>query len=318
MGRLGYAVALSLVAATGCDVVWGLEREPPPEFANYDRCGAYLYDEPLRYAQVVNPTGGVDTDGNPLPLLPWSWDDARAACEVRGMDLAVFNDMRELGMSSIESAWPYWIGQRMIGSANETVDGCPAVNTPVSARYVAADVTACGVVGAPLEVDGASCDGALPPGMDSTVVLSALCETPRPDNIDCLGRNPLDQGYIMSATPMSYDAANAFCKSRDAHLLVVETHEEWLFIAKQTKESWEKPFWLGSQFTERTWETVTGCAGTYAWTGNSPGAPKDGSCVAAKLRVVDEAETDLSGTVIDGVEATDCRDEQSYALCELD
>jgi hypothetical protein len=314
MGCIGQLFALSLLAASGCNVVWGLERDPPPEFANYDRCGAFLYDEPLRYAQVTNPTG-VDVDGN---LLPWSWQDARTACEYRGMDLAVFNDIRELGMAEAPPAWPYWIGQRMIGASNETVDGCPAVNTPVSARYVAADVTACGVVGAPLEVDGASCDGALPPTMEPNVVMSALCETPRPESVECLGRDPLDQIYILSDAPMTYAAAKKFCETKKAHLLVVETHAEWLFLAKQTKEAWEKPFWLGSQLEQTQWVTVTGCAGTYSWTGGTPGTPDDGSCVAAKLRAVDEPEPDLSGMVIDGVEATDCSDDHSYALCEID
>jgi len=320
MVRLGSALALSLLVATGCNVVWGLEREPPPEFKDYDRCGAFLYDEPLRYASVRNPTGGVDPDGNPLPILPWSWDEARTACEYRGMDLAVFNDMHELGMApaSEDTTWPYWVGQRMIGTTNETVDGCPAVNTPVSARYVAADVTACGVVGAPNEINGASCDGALPPTMEPNVVVNALCETPRADTVDCLGQDPLDQTYLLSDKSMTFDAAKAFCETNSAHLVVVETHAEWLFLSKQTKELWEKPFWLGSQLVQTKWETVTGCPGTYSWTNGTPGTPKTGSCVAAKLRVVEEGEPDLSGTVLDGVEATDCGDDQSFALCELD
>jgi hypothetical protein len=235
------------------------------------------------------------------------------------MDLAVFNDMRELGMAAAEDeTWPYWIGQRTLGSSVETVDGCPAVNTPVSTRYVAADVTACGIVGAPLEINGASCDGVLPATMQPDVVLGALCETPRPDTVDCLGVDPLDTTYILSESAMTYDAAKAFCESKSAHLVVVETHAEWLFLSKQTKELWEKPFWLGSQLVQTKWETVTGCPGTYSWTNGTPGTPKAGSCVAAKLRVVDEPETGLSGTVIDGVEATDCSDDQSFALCELD
>lgn len=308
MGRLGYVFALSLLGASGCNVIWGLERDPPPEFVNYDRCGPFLYDEPLRYASVTNP----------VPSLPWSWDDARMACEYRGMDLAVFNDMHELGMAAVPDAWPYWIGQRTTGSSSETVDGCPGVTTPVSTRYVAADVTACGVVGAPLEINGASCDGALPSTMVPNVVLSALCETPRADSIECLGRDPLDQTYTLSDKPMAYDAAKAFCEKQSSHLVVIETHAEWLFLSKQTKELWEKPFWLGSQLEQTKWETVTGCPGTYSWTNGTPGTPKTGSCVAAKVRAVDDPDPALSGMVLDGVEATDCGDAQSFALCELD
>ena len=309
---------LSLVTATGCDVLWGLVRDPPPEFANYNRCGAFLYDEPLRYATVMNPTGGVNPAGNPLEIRPWSWDEARIACEYRGMDLAVFNDIHELGMAPEQAAWPYWIGQQMAGTANETVDGCPAVTTPTSARFVAADATACGVVSGPLEVDGASCDGALPVGTEPSVVLGALCETPRPDTVDCLGGDPASQTYVMSDAPMTYDGALAFCSTKHGHPLVVETLAEWALLSKQTKDSWERPFWLGSQLNATRWETVTGCYGTYSWTNNNPGTPPDGSCVAAKLRPVDESEPDLSGMVLDGVEAIPCDDAQSYALCELD
>ncbi len=304
MVRRGHFLALSLLAASGCNVVFDFERDPPPELEDYDRCGAFLYDEPLRYAPVTGP-GGV-----------WSWQDARTACKLRGMDLAVFNDVHELGRAETPDAWPYWIGQQMIGDTSETVDGCPAVTTPVSARYVAADATACGVVGAPLEVDGVSCDGALPVGMEPNVVTSALCETPRPDSIACLGQSPLEETYILSDRAMTYADAKAFCAAKDAHLVVVETHEEWLYLAKQTEESWKKPFWLGSQLEQGAWETVTGCPGTYSWTGNTPGAPQEGSCVAAKLRA--QPEPAPSGMVIDGVEATDCADDASFALCELD
>jgi len=309
-----WLAVLSLGAATGCDVVWGLVREPPPAVANYDRCGAFLYDEPLRYATVMNPTGGVDALGN--PLAPWSWDEARTACEYRGMDLVVFNDLHELGMAPEEAAWPYWIGQQMVGTATETVDGCPAVATPTSARFVAADVTACGVVSGPLEVDGASCDGALPAGTEPSVVLGALCETPRPDTVACVGGDPAFETYVMSDAPMTYDGARAFCSTKHGHLLVVETQAEWTLLSTQTHDSWERPFWLGSQLNATRWETVIGCPGTYSWTGNTPGTPPSGSCVATKIRPADD--TGPAGMVLDGVAATPCDDAQSYALCELE
>jgi len=304
MARIGHALALSLLVASGCDVVFGLEREPPPELADYDRCGAFLYNEPLRYAVVTHDTAAA-----------WSWDDARLACHYRGMDLAVLNDTRELGMAPEEAVWPFWIGQRMIGSTSETVDGCPAVTTAVSARYVAADATACAMVGAPLEVDGASCDGALPPDMEPSFVTSALCETPRPESIDCLGQDPLDVSYILSDAPMTFAAAKQFCAAKDAHLVVVETQAEWRFLAKQTTEAWSKPFWLGSQFTQSKWETVNGCAGTYSWTGGTPGVPANGSCVAAQLRASTDEDAPAS-MVLDGVAPTPCTEDLIYALCE--
>ncbi len=306
-----------LLAVQGCDTIFGLERETPPQFENYDRCGAFLDDEPLRYANVINPSTAVDAEGNPLPPTPWSWDDARTACRARGMDLAVFNDAHELGMALEAPAWPYWMGQRSLGTSSETVDGCPAFEAPIATRLVAADVTACGVVAGPLEIAGASCDGKLPVEMEPNVVLSALCETPRPDHLDCLGLDPTTVEYVMSDAPMSYTAGNQFCGERGGHLVVFETHKEWLFVSQLIKTSLERPFWVGAQFESSTWKAVNGCYGTYAWTGGSPGAPANGSCVEAKVRVVDEAEPGLSGTVIDGVEPTACG-ETSFALCEID
>jgi hypothetical protein len=186
------------IAATGCDVVFDLERDPPKQFQNYDRCGAFLYDEPLRYASIANPNTALDPDGNPI-IAPWSWDDARTACKLRGMDLVVYNDEHELGMGAGEATWPYWIGQRSVGTAYETVDGCPAITEPSSLRLVAADAPACGVVTGPNKVVSASCDGKLPATMDPSVVTGAICETPRPDSLDCLGQDPEAAIYTMSA-----------------------------------------------------------------------------------------------------------------------
>ncbi|MBA3460446.1 MAG: C-type lectin domain-containing protein [Deltaproteobacteria bacterium] len=301
------------MASSGCDVIYGLERDPPPEFENYDRCGSFLFDEPLRYASIGNPNVVVDGDGNPIGLMPWSWDDARTQCQQRGMDLAVFNDQRELGMGAEDAAWPYWIGQRTIGTVAETVDGCPALTAPSSLHAIA-----CGMVTTANEIGGASCDGQLPPMMEPNVVIGALCETPRPDSIACLGQNPAAVEYFLSDSTLTYDRAKAFCASNDAHLVVVETHEEWLHLSKRTKTEWEKPFWLGSRFDGTTWKTENDCFGTYSWTGGTPGTPANGSCVASKVRVVDDPEEGLSGTVLDGVEPTACSEPQSFALCEID
>lgn len=321
MGVLGHAryVAVALSALAGCDSVFGLEREPPPELAGYDRCGAFLYDEPLRYASVTNPNVIDDGQGN-ITTLPWSWDDARTACQLRGMDLAVFNDMHELGRGAEDAIWPYWIGQRAIGADEQTVDGCPAITTPIARRLVAADATACGVVAAPTEIVGASCDGKLPATMEPNIVTTALCETPRPDRIECLGHDPTRAIYILSEGPMSFGDAKSYCAQRDAHLVVVETHEEWLFLSKQTTEVWKQPFWIGAQLEGTQWRAVNGCLGTYSWTGGTPGKVDAGSCMAAQVRAVveDGGDPELAGTVLDGVAPTGCGDTQSYALCEID
>ena len=317
-GSTQTVVVLALLVAAGCDQVFELQRDPPLQFANYDRCGPFLYDEPLRYATILNPNpGGTDPQGNPIAPKAWSWDDARTSCQLRGMDLAVFNNDHELGMANEAPAWPFWIGQQMDGGTTVTVDGCPSFDAQVAARYVAADVTACGVVAGPLQIAAASCDGKLPAGMEPSVVLSAMCETPRPDSVTCLGADPQRTKYIMSDSAMTYDKARAFCSAKSAHLLVVETEAEWRYVSTMTKASWEKPFWLGSQLQGTEWKTVTGCYGTYSWTGNDPGTPASGSCVAGKVRSVIDPEPGLSGTVLDGVAATTC-DDQNFALCEDD
>lgn len=308
LGELRLLVAAAACALAGCDSVFGLEREPPPELAGYDRCGAFLYDDPMRYASVTNPNAE----------LPWSWDDARTACQLRGMDLAVFNDMHELGRGTEDAIWPYWIGQRTVGSTEETVDGCPAITAPVAQRFVAHDTLACGVVAGATEIDGASCDGRLPATMEPNIVTSALCETPRPDAIECLGQDPTRTIYQLSEGPMSFGDAKSYCRQRDAHLVVVETYAEWLFLSQRTKAEWKVPFWIGAQLEGTQWRSVNGCFGTYSWTGGTPGTPDAGSCVAAKLRVADEGEPESSGTVLEGVEPTACGDPQSYALCEID
>src|SRR3954470_21425726 len=136
--RGSHGLMVLALATTGCDVVFDLERDPPKKFESYDRCGAFLYDEPLRYASVANPKTALDIDGNPV-IAPWSWDDARTACKLRGMDLAVFNDANELGIGEEDAVWPYWIGQRTVGASEETVDGCPAITAPSALRLVAAD-----------------------------------------------------------------------------------------------------------------------------------------------------------------------------------
>lgn len=317
-GSRQLALVFGLVLGTGCDLVFDFTADPPPEVEPYDRCGAFLYDEPLRYAAVANPSLGLDPDGNPLPIVPWSWDDARAACRLRGMDLAVFNDLHELGMAPESSVWPYWIGERITGSTSETVDGCPPVDAPSAEQLIPAGAAGCGVVAGPLEVTGARCDGQLPVGMEPAVVISALCETPRPDRPGCLGADPGAVSYVISDAPMTQANATAYCTARRGHLVVFETEAEWRYAADQTKQVWERPFWVGAKLDATTWQAVNGCAGMYSWTNGTPGTPASGSCLATRTHVANESEPGLSGTILDGVEATPCGDDQSYALCELD
>jgi len=55
------------VCSGGCDSVFGLEAhataDAGPDRPAYDRCGPFLYDDPLRYAVIANPN---------LGLAPWS------------------------------------------------------------------------------------------------------------------------------------------------------------------------------------------------------------------------------------------------------
>jgi hypothetical protein len=139
-------------------------------------------------------------------------------------------------------------------------------------------------------------------------VTQAMCETPRPDDLACVGNDPAITRYVMSDAPMAYADAEKFCAGNGGHPVVAETTAEWQAIAHQ-----EHPFWIGSQLHAGAWETTNGCPATYSWTRGGPGAPPDGSCVAART-----SEREDEGVVVDGVEPTPCEDGSSYALCEIE
>jgi hypothetical protein len=299
-----------LVAATGCDIVFSLERPPDALLADaalpYDRCGPFLYDEPLRYSLIGNPTN------NETEIRPWSWSDARAACLQRGMDLAVFNDEHELGSVVADAQWPYWMGVSRSGSTWSSVDQCPAM-MPVGG---AAD--SCGIVRGPVTIDETSCSGIMPATTpdDPPVVLAALCETPRPEDGPCLGNDPAKTRYEMSPSAMSFAAARTFCSERGGRPVVFETHEEWSAVGKRIDEELHERFWIGSTFDGTTWKTENKCPAHYVWSGGAPSdVPRANDCMGSVMLEV--SDDDGPRTVLSGVNRMECSAPEMHALCEI-
>jgi hypothetical protein len=303
----------AIVIFGGCDRAFGLEGrvagpDAAPDAVPYSKCGAFLYDDPLRYAAIVNPfiseTGAAQ---------PWSWEEARTMCRQRGMDLAVFNDEKELGTTTSPPTWPFWIGEQLADAAWTTVDDCPALEpTPPPGM-----VNGCGVVNAPLDLGATACNGQLPPSSEPSVVLDALCETPRPTANDCLGNDPLATRYVRSIQPLAYAGAIEFCTKVNGHVVSFESHAEWLHVSKLTADEVKARFWVGSTFDGSDWTAGTGCPATYSWSGGTPGTPVAGSCLASTLRVNGEGP-ESSGLFLDGVTPTECaRGDEMFALCEV-
>jgi hypothetical protein len=311
----GTAALAALLILGGCDRAFGLDDrdrvagpDAAPEVAPYSRCGAFLSDDPLRYAAITSPL--VAEDGG---AAPWSWDAARAMCRQRGMDLAVVNDDHELGMAEVPPAWPFWIGAQLENSTWTTVDECPMLAPPPPGT-----VQGCGVVNGPLDLGVAACSGQLPPTSDPSVVTSALCETPRPMTASCLGNDPVATRYVRSIEPVDHEGAVEFCKSVHGHVVSFESHAEWTHVSQLTTDTIKARFWVGSTFDGTVWTTSTGCPATYSWHDGTPGTPAAGSCLASTLRVNGE-EPESAGLFLDGVTPTECSDaDEMFALCEVD
>ncbi|MFN0253123.1 MAG: C-type lectin domain-containing protein [Kofleriaceae bacterium] len=299
-----------LLVATGCDLAFDLNRPPdaPPVDGTfpYDRCGPFLYDEPLRYTKLVNPT--ADETG----VRPWSWSDARTACRQRGMDLAVFNDEHELGRVIDDVIWPYWIGASHTGSTWSTVDECPAL-VPVGG---AAD--SCGIVRGPNTIADTACTGAMPNAKpeEPPVVLGALCETPRPDDGPCLGNDPARTTYSMSPNAMTFAAARTFCNERGARPVVFETHAEWDFVGRLIDTELRERVWIGSTFDGTMWNSENSCPAHYSWAGGAPSeAPRASDCMGSVMLEIHD--DDGPRIVLTGMDRMDCATDEMHALCEI-
>jgi hypothetical protein len=299
-----------LVAATGCDLVFSLDRPPDASTDDgavpYDRCGPFLYDEPLRYTQIANPN--ADETG----VRPWSWSDARTACRQRGMDLAVFNDAHELGSAVDDAIWPYWMGASRTSSTWSAVDECPAM------MPVGGTVDSCGIVRGPNAIGETACTGAMvnPKPEEAPVVLGALCETPRPEKGPCLGNDPAKTTYTMSPTAMSFSAARTFCSERGGRPVVFETHAEWTFVGRLIDSELRERVWIGSTFDGTVWTSENSCPAHFAWAGGSPSvAPRANDCLGSVMLEVFEDEGPR--TVLTGVDRMECSTAEMHALCEI-
>ena len=304
-------VIVAVAGASGCDVIFPLEDRVtdlvdamPP----YDRCVMSGLDDPLRYAELLNPNVAIE-NGQPIAAA-WSWDDARADCLRRGMDLAVPNDEHELGQTTGEGL-PFWVGQRIDRAGWSAVDGCAAF-TPSPETTSA--TSRCGAITGPLQLASAPCDGVL--GANQ-VVVGAACETPRPATTDCLPNRPERTTYTISPRALGYAEARAFCTSRGAKLLEPSSRAELARASELAIEQHYPRFWIGSTFDGTTWNTESTCPAVYSWTQGRPELSGGDTCVAASLTARsidgDGGETEL---VLDGVAVTSCANESIYALCE--
>ena len=297
----------ALLLATGCDLVFSLDRPPDAPLDDgpipSDRCGPFLYDEPLRYTLISNPT---------TELAPWSWSEARTACRQRGMDLAVFNDAHELGSIVDDSMWPFWMGASRTGSTWSAVDECPAL------MPTGGVADSCGIVPGPNTISDTPCSGHVPNAkpQDPPVVVAAMCETPRPENDSCLGNDPAKTTYVMSPSAMTFAAARSFCADRGGHPVVFETHAEWLAVGKRIDDDLHERFWLGSTFDGTTWKSENACPAQYTWaTGQPSEAPRADDCMGSVM--LDVSDDDGAHSVLTGVDRMECAAAEMHALCEI-
>ncbi|MDB4953400.1 MAG: Lectin C-type domain [Myxococcales bacterium] len=292
-----------LAALSGCDVVFDLGPVAPPVSKTYDRCAPGGYDDPLRYTFVSTTTLGAS-----------DWSAARIDCQRRGMDLAVFNDVHEMGMTDA-TQWPYWFGVSQADGADwTTVDGCPAIAmpTPAAAHGVG---PMCGAMFDALTPNGNTCDGLLAPNPDGpTQIQGALCETPRPKTADCLPKDPTLEIYTVSPTAITYEAARKFCADLGDHLLVVDSQRELGIVSNLVfAGTVTSPFWIGATF-DGTWTSVTQCPAEFSWTDLGPlfvGDPFP-NCAGAVIEPDDSGALTLRGMALAKCDAT------KLAVCESD
>ena len=287
------------LAAGGCDQVFDLTTKIPPDALVYDRCAPTAPD-PLRYAAIASADAS------------WSWDSARATCQLRGMDLAVINDVHELGMADVEIR-PYWVGEQETGGSWSTVDGCPAFTAAAPIRPLGPGAAGdlCGVVDATTAIAGTSCDG-------STTVISALCETPRADRGGCLPAHPGAETYALSPQPLSYADAQAFCTAQHGHLAVIDSSAELTHLSTLARTGAWTSFWLGARYAAGAWTTETGCPGLYSWTGGAPALTTPTACASGTMISTIDDETGVAIVRLDGVTPASCEADRFVAVCETD
>ncbi len=295
-----------LVILSACETVFPLEAPAAVDAGldaaepAFDHCSPSSID-PLRYAVITNPNIIVRPEGETMGT--WSWSEARSECQLRGMDLAVFNDGHELGRSEASFGWPYWIGELTGGTGWTAVDGCTPFTT---AAMHTTGGPMCAVVTDSLELGAFDCSGV------TEVVKAALCETPSPATAACVARDPALATYTASETPMTFADARTFCKGLNAHVVVTDSFEKWKRLSNLTHERHLSRVWVGSTFDGTTWVTETGCPAVYSWTETRPDLGSGATCAATSLRL----DSDTQELTVEGLAVTGCTDGAVYALCE--
>ncbi len=316
--RGALTIAAVLLSAPGCHVVFG--NDPPVDAAPDAApdgpvdgpvpvtCAPMLADDPLRYTAIRNPNTRMV--GDIEVLGPWTWMEARHACQLRGMDLAVFNDVRESGRADVPG-WPYWIGESIANQEWKTIDGCPSIHD----KTVPSLAMGCGMVDGPLHADAARCDGALALA-DAPVMPYALCETPRSTDPACVTNDPSTTRYVASKTPLAHDAARSFCAGQGGRMIAIDSYAELRHLSQLIAPEIVERAWIGSQFDGAIWRTENSCPATYSWFGGAPELPMRGTCLATSMRrEVQEGELE-EVAVFEGFVVSGC-DEAFIALCEI-
>jgi hypothetical protein len=283
----------------------------------FDRCAFQADTDPLRYASVSSPTATA-----------LAWGDARAACIKLGMDLAVLNDAAELGTAMLDPAtWPAWVGlsQASPNAPWVSVDGCPAMSPPPSAvidesSSAAASGSACGVFATANALAGNECDGTIPNDTDAPAIINALCETPRPDSAACVHdatNDPTKETYIASAAPLTHDAAVAYCQSEHAHLVVIDSESELLYLQSRVPELVTLDFWIGETWNGSAWQAETSCPAEFSWADGGAANATLGAATSCTSGVIANSSPDQGPSVLElmGQELADCS-ALKVALCE--
>ena len=217
--------------------------------ATFERCAPLAYD-PMRY-HFIGPT----------TVLTWS--QAYGACGAVGMELTSINDTDEYGRD-LSQPPPYWIGTNYSDDGLEALDGCPPFLMWAPGEPATMDLDTC-VYQGPDGMHEIMCSG-------SSLVLGALCETPRL-NQSCA---TMGSTYASSGTHAKADA-DVSCKATGGYVVEINTSAE--LQAVLDKFSNQNDFWIAGMFNGTVFLDTTGCPEVFGWANGEP-MPATGMCVA--------------------------------------
>ncbi len=277
-------LTVSLLAATGCDTVFGLGRQD----AEAD-CSSPPLDDPRRYGyhhdryyEVLSRAKGA------------------AVCFKFGMDLLEVNSVEELASLEVRLAsWsegPFWIGatDEMEEGAWRSPGGCRVETFFAPGAEDGGPAENCAVVDAATGMmRDHPCISPLEP------ILHVACELPRLSSA-CLGsaQNPGD--LVLDTTMMrTRSDAQAWCVAQGARLIEMNSSPE---LDSALAFAGATTFWLGARFDGVSWsgDDTSSCPQVFQW----EEFPDVGSGDCAMMG--------LAGATVHA-----CGDPAAFALCEV-